>query len=66
MCHIKNGESELISTSFPESSFSSTASDSAPFSPTVVVLADATNYTVKVLFLLIISDFTRGKMVIQV
>ncbi|CAG9534222.1 unnamed protein product, partial [Cercopithifilaria johnstoni] len=49
MCHIKNGESELISTSFPESSFSSTASDSAPFSPTVVVLADATNYTVKMI-----------------
>ncbi|KAL3982033.1 Folliculin-interacting protein middle domain family protein [Acanthocheilonema viteae] len=48
MCHIKNGESELISTSFPESSFSSTA-DSAPFSPTVVVLADATNYTVKMI-----------------
>uniref|UniRef100_A0A8R1TUH5 UDENN FNIP1/2-type domain-containing protein n=1 Tax=Onchocerca volvulus TaxID=6282 RepID=A0A8R1TUH5_ONCVO len=49
MCHIKNGESELISTSFPESSFSSTTSDSAPFSPTVVVLADATNYTVKMI-----------------
>uniref|UniRef100_A0A915PVT7 Ubiquitin-like domain-containing protein n=1 Tax=Setaria digitata TaxID=48799 RepID=A0A915PVT7_9BILA len=49
MCHIKNGESELISASFPESSSSSTASDSAPFSPTVVVLADATNYTVKMI-----------------
>ncbi|KAM3726436.1 Folliculin-interacting protein [Dirofilaria immitis] len=49
MCHIKNGESELINTSFPESSFSSTISDSAPFSPTVVVLADATNYTVKMI-----------------
>ncbi|VDK79177.1 unnamed protein product [Litomosoides sigmodontis] len=49
MCHVKNGESELINTSFPESSFSSTASDSAPFSPTVVVLADATNYTVKMI-----------------
>ncbi|VIO86558.1 Uncharacterized protein BM_BM5538 [Brugia malayi] len=48
MCHIKNGESELINTSFPESSFSS-AANSAPLSPTVVVLADATNYTVKMI-----------------
>ncbi|VDN02992.1 unnamed protein product [Thelazia callipaeda] len=50
MCHIRNGESELFNaSSSPESSTSSTVSDPAPFSPTVVVLADATNYTVKMI-----------------
>ncbi|VDN31020.1 unnamed protein product [Gongylonema pulchrum] len=49
MWHVKNGEAELLSASSPESSASSTTSDSATFSPTVVVLADASNFTVKVI-----------------
>ncbi|KHN84795.1 Folliculin-interacting protein 1 [Toxocara canis] len=47
--HVKNGESELLCASSPESSSSSTASDTAPFSPTVIVVADANTYTVKVI-----------------
>ncbi|VDK49840.1 unnamed protein product [Anisakis simplex] len=47
--HVKNGESELFCASSPESSSSSTASDTALFSPTVIVFADTNNYTVKVI-----------------
>uniref|UniRef100_A0A915C7G0 UDENN FNIP1/2-type domain-containing protein n=1 Tax=Parascaris univalens TaxID=6257 RepID=A0A915C7G0_PARUN len=47
--HVKNGESELLYASSPDSSNSSTASDTASFSPTVIVLADTTTYTVKVI-----------------
>lgn len=49
--HIKNGEAELISASSPDPSLSSSASDAAAmFSPTAIVVADATKFTVKVHF----------------
>lgn len=47
--HVKNGESELFCpSSSPESSSSSGVSDPSYFKPTVIVVGDTSNFTVKV------------------
>lgn len=46
--HVKNGESELFCPSSPDSSSSSAVSESSNFKPTVIVVGDTSNFTVKV------------------
>lgn len=46
--HVKNGESELFCPSSPDSSSSSAVSETSNFKPTVIVIGDTSNFTVRV------------------
>uniref|UniRef100_A0A0N5AH85 UDENN FNIP1/2-type domain-containing protein n=1 Tax=Syphacia muris TaxID=451379 RepID=A0A0N5AH85_9BILA len=45
--HVRNGESELFCPSSPDSSSSSAVSEPSNFKPTVIVVGDTSNFTVK-------------------